>query len=92
MQSGKRAEVRKSKIQKYRAEMTKIQKKNIKVQIWTHVRLGRLEACSLRKQQKAERQKYKKTQVTKRQRCKNIKVQNWTHVRLGRLEVCSLGG
>ena len=47
MQSGKRAEVRKSKIQKYRAEMTKIQKKNIKVQIWTHVRLGRLEVCSL---------------------------------------------
>ena len=46
MQSGKRAEVRKSKIQKYRAEMTKIQKKNIKVQIWTHVRLGRLEAAA----------------------------------------------
>ena len=47
MQSEKRAEVRKSKIQKYGVQITNYKKTNIKVKIWTHVILGRLEVCSL---------------------------------------------
>ena len=61
MQSGKRAEVRKSKIQKYRVQITK---KSIKVQILTHVRLGRLEVFSLGGQvrsQKGKNTKYRST-------------------------------
>ena len=46
LQSAKAAEGRKAKIQK-NTDFKKTMMQNIKVQNWTHVRLSRLEVCSL---------------------------------------------